>query len=254
MAAASSTAFTTAGAPHINVTPCSSTRRRISAPSTLRSTTCVRAHRRSIGVRHAPAVAVEHRQRVQVHVAVGHADVPAERHRVDPQVAVGQLHALGARGGAARVVDRWRWRPRRRRHGRGSALVAADSSSSARAPSTKRCSASSRRRARRARDRRAAPRRRSAPRCSGPRSAPSRKLIGTSTRPLARTPRRSAAKQPGASCAPDDRHPLAGRPMPSASRPAACARAVGGRPRGRSASPTTAPADPARRSPRTRSG
>ena len=39
-AAASSTAFQTAGAPHIRVTPCRSTRRRISAPSTLRSTTC----------------------------------------------------------------------------------------------------------------------------------------------------------------------------------------------------------------------
>ena len=31
---------TTAGAPHSNVTPCSSIRRRISAPSTLRSTMC----------------------------------------------------------------------------------------------------------------------------------------------------------------------------------------------------------------------
>ena len=39
-AAASSTAATTAGAAHMTVTPCSSTRRRISAPSTLRSTTC----------------------------------------------------------------------------------------------------------------------------------------------------------------------------------------------------------------------
>src|SRR6266487_2539717 len=37
-AAASSTAFTTAGAPLSNVTPCASTRRRISAPSTLRMT------------------------------------------------------------------------------------------------------------------------------------------------------------------------------------------------------------------------
>ncbi len=39
-AAASSTMVITAGAPHRNVTPCCSTRRRISAPSTLRSTTC----------------------------------------------------------------------------------------------------------------------------------------------------------------------------------------------------------------------
>ena len=35
-AAASSTVATTAGAPHSNVTPCRSIRRRISAPSTLR--------------------------------------------------------------------------------------------------------------------------------------------------------------------------------------------------------------------------
>ena len=40
VAAASSTALNTAGAPHISVTPCASTRRRISAPSTLRSTMC----------------------------------------------------------------------------------------------------------------------------------------------------------------------------------------------------------------------
>ena len=39
--AASSTAFTTAGAPHSRVTPCSAMRRRMSAPSTLRSTTWV---------------------------------------------------------------------------------------------------------------------------------------------------------------------------------------------------------------------
>ena len=38
--AASSTAAATAGAAHITVTPWSLTRRRISAPSTLRSTTC----------------------------------------------------------------------------------------------------------------------------------------------------------------------------------------------------------------------
>ncbi len=39
--AASSTVFHTAGAPPISVTPCSATRRRISGPSTLRSTTWV---------------------------------------------------------------------------------------------------------------------------------------------------------------------------------------------------------------------
>ena len=40
LGAASSTAATTAGAAHITVTPYFSTRCRISAPSTLRSTTC----------------------------------------------------------------------------------------------------------------------------------------------------------------------------------------------------------------------
>ena len=39
--AASRIAATTAGAPHNIVTPCASTRRKISAPSTLRSTTCL---------------------------------------------------------------------------------------------------------------------------------------------------------------------------------------------------------------------
>ncbi len=38
--AASSTVLTTAGAPHSSVTPWCATRRRISGPSTLRSTTC----------------------------------------------------------------------------------------------------------------------------------------------------------------------------------------------------------------------
>ena len=40
LSAASSTDATTAGAAHITVTPCFSTRRRISAPSILRITTC----------------------------------------------------------------------------------------------------------------------------------------------------------------------------------------------------------------------
>ena len=35
-----------------------------------------------------------------------HRRVPAERRRVEPEVAVGELHALGPRGRAARVVDR----------------------------------------------------------------------------------------------------------------------------------------------------
>ena len=57
-------------------------------------------------VRHSPAVAVEHRQRVQVDVAVGGGGVQAEGDRVDPEVAMGELHALGTRGRARGVVDR----------------------------------------------------------------------------------------------------------------------------------------------------
>jgi hypothetical protein len=54
---------------------------------------------------HPPAVAVELREGVQVHVAVAHADVPAERGRVEPDVAVRQLHPLGPRRRPRRVVD-----------------------------------------------------------------------------------------------------------------------------------------------------
>ena len=57
-------------------------------------------------VRHSPSVAMEHRQGVQVHVVVVHAGLPPEDGRVDPAVAVRELHALGPRGRAARVVDR----------------------------------------------------------------------------------------------------------------------------------------------------
>jgi hypothetical protein len=57
-------------------------------------------------VGHAPAIAVEHRERVEVDVAVAHEGVPAEDGGVEPQVPVGHLDALGACGGAARVVDR----------------------------------------------------------------------------------------------------------------------------------------------------
>ncbi len=71
-----------------------------------------RAHR-GRGERMAPAVGVEHRQRVEVDVAVRHRGLPAEHRRVEPVVAMGQLHALGPRRGAGRVVDR-----------RGRALVA----------------------------------------------------------------------------------------------------------------------------------
>ena len=56
--------------------------------------------------RHSPAVGVEHRQRVQVDVAVGDAGVQREGDRVGPDVAVGDLHALGSGGGARGVVDR----------------------------------------------------------------------------------------------------------------------------------------------------
>jgi hypothetical protein len=57
-------------------------------------------------VEQAPAVAVEHRQRVEVDVAVGQRRVPAERRRVDPAGTVRLLDALGAGGGAGGVVDR----------------------------------------------------------------------------------------------------------------------------------------------------
>jgi len=64
-----------------------------------------RAHRRE-RVGHAPAVAVEGRQRVQVHVALRHRGVPAERDGVEPAAPVRELDALGPRRGAGRVVDR----------------------------------------------------------------------------------------------------------------------------------------------------
>ena len=104
VAAASRIALATAGAPHITVTPCCSTRRRISAPSILRMIMCW-APMPGDGVEHAPPVAVELRQRVQVDVAVVDAQLPAERGGVQPDVAMGELHALGPRRGAAGVVD-----------------------------------------------------------------------------------------------------------------------------------------------------
>ena len=57
-------------------------------------------------VGHAPPVAVEHGQRVQEDVAIADAGVPPEGHRVEPAVALRQLHAFGAGGGARGVVDR----------------------------------------------------------------------------------------------------------------------------------------------------
>ena len=61
-----------------------------------------------VGVGHAPAVAVEHREGVQVDVPIGHARLPTERGGVEPDVAMGELDALGSGGGPARVVDRGR--------------------------------------------------------------------------------------------------------------------------------------------------
>ena len=57
------------------------------------------------GVGHAPAVAMEHRKRVEVHVAVVHSGLPSERGRVDPDVAVRHLDALRTRRRATRVID-----------------------------------------------------------------------------------------------------------------------------------------------------
>ncbi len=58
------------------------------------------------GVQHAPAVAMELRKGVQVHISIADTHVPSKHHRVCPQIAVGQLNTLGAGGGAAGVVDR----------------------------------------------------------------------------------------------------------------------------------------------------
>ena len=57
------------------------------------------------GERVAPAVGVEHRERVQVDVAVRDRSLPAEDRGVEPVVAVRQLHTLGPRSGSGGVVD-----------------------------------------------------------------------------------------------------------------------------------------------------
>ena len=57
------------------------------------------------GIGLSPTVAVEHRKGVDVDVAVTDRRVPPERHRIRPGVAMGDLHALGARRGSGRVVD-----------------------------------------------------------------------------------------------------------------------------------------------------
>ena len=65
VAAASSTAATTAGAPHSSVTPCCVDPAQDLGAVDLAQHDLLRAHAGD-RVRHAPAVAVEHRQRVQV--------------------------------------------------------------------------------------------------------------------------------------------------------------------------------------------
>ena len=100
-------AATTAGAPHSSVTPCRSIARQDLLAVHLAQHD-VRAAHAGHGVGHPPAVAVEHRQRVQEDVAVADAGVPPERGGVQPAVALRQLHALRPRRRARRVVDRAR--------------------------------------------------------------------------------------------------------------------------------------------------
>ena len=104
-AAAVRMVLTTAGAPPMNVTPLA-----VDAPEDLRSVDLAQHHVRAAHpgdrVHHPPAVAVEHRHGPQVDVAIAHAGVPAERERVDVEVAVRQLHPLRSGRRAARVVDR----------------------------------------------------------------------------------------------------------------------------------------------------
>ena len=57
------------------------------------------------GERHSPAVAMKHREGVDVDVAIADPGVQAEGHGIDPDIAVSRLDTLGARGGAGRVVD-----------------------------------------------------------------------------------------------------------------------------------------------------
>ena len=94
-AAASRTMLSTAGAPHISVTPCCVDAAQDLGAVDLAQDHVLAAHPGD-GVEHPPAVAVELRERVQVHVAVADAHVPAERRGVEPDVAMGELHALRA--------------------------------------------------------------------------------------------------------------------------------------------------------------
>ena len=54
---------------------------------------------------HSPAVAVEHGEGVEIHIVIAHAGRPAESDGVEPDVAMGHLHAFGSSGGAGGVVD-----------------------------------------------------------------------------------------------------------------------------------------------------
>ena len=57
------------------------------------------------GEGHSPAVAVEHGEGVEIYIVIAHACRPAEGDGVEPDVAVGHLHAFGPAGGAGGVVD-----------------------------------------------------------------------------------------------------------------------------------------------------
>ena len=212
--------LSTAGAPHISVTPCSLDPAQDLGAVDLAQDDVLGAHPGD-GVEHAPPVAVELRERVQVHVAVVDAHVPAEHRGVEPDVAVRQLDALGAGRRARRVVD-----------GGGGVLVAFPRLAA-------RCRTSSgRRRSRRRSSTSSRTRRRPSPASSSgstsstrapewatmylTSSATSRKLIGTRTRPDPDTPNRAVSSRAELCDTIATRSPCA---MPRASRPAAIARA-----------------------------
>ena len=104
---ASRTMLSTAGAPHISVTPCC-----VDAAQDLGAVDLAQDHVLAAHpgdrVQHPPAVAVELGERVQIRVAIADAHLPPEHGGVEPDVAVGELNALGARRRAGRVVDRGR--------------------------------------------------------------------------------------------------------------------------------------------------
>ena len=59
-------------------------------------------------IRHTPAIAMKHRQRMQQHITIGDASLPTKRGGVEPDVAMRELHTFGPCRGATRVVDRGR--------------------------------------------------------------------------------------------------------------------------------------------------